>query len=150
MKNLKFRPKFDKLFLGTMVPTLILILGLLIMTAIWQSTGGWIVMAGTFLFTAYFFVSPFFGYVELRETAVFVKFGFFLRQEIPYESIRGIEIKRSIISDSMLSLKNAMEHVSIKHGRFDATSVSVVNNDELISEIEARIKAKIHQNNPNL
>ena len=135
---MRFKPKFDKLFLFIWIPCAVLILGLLILTAIDGSVGGWTILAFTALFVAYFLISPCFGYVELRETAVFIKFGFFLKKEIPYEKIRATEKKHTAIADSMLSLKNALDHVNIKYGSFDVTSVSVLDEDTMISELHAR------------
>ena len=136
---MRFKPKFDKLFLFIWIPCAVLILGLLILTAIDGSVGGWTIMTFTALFVAYFLVSPCFGYVELRETAVFIKFGFFLKKEIPYEKIRGTEKKHTAIADSMLSLKNALDHVEIKYNAYDTTTVSVDGNDEFIEELQKRI-----------
>lgn len=135
---MRFKPKFDKLFLWFAVLTMVPVFAALALTVAFQSTGGWIIMTATTLFAAYFFVSPCFGYVELRETAVFIKFGFFMKREIPYDKIRGIEKKHSAVADSMLSLKNALDHVNIKHGSFDVTSVSVSDEDTMISELHAR------------
>jgi hypothetical protein len=38
----------------------------------------------------------------------------------------------------MLSLKNALEHVNIKYNNFDIVSVSVVDNDGFIEELNTR------------
>ncbi len=135
MKNKRFLPKYDKLFHWIWIPTATLMLGLVILSFLFNE--GRITMLATAFFVAYFIVSPMFGYVELRETSVFVRFGFFLTREIPYETIRGVEKKRTAIADSMLALKNALEHVNIKHGSFDVTSVSVKDNDALMTEIRA-------------
>ena len=91
------------------------------------------------LITVYFLVTSLFGYVELRETGVFIKFGFFMKREIPYSSIRGLTKERKLYSDSMTSLKHSIEHVNIKYASFDMVSVSVITNDGLIDEINKRI-----------
>ena len=95
----------------------------------------------TFLFVAYFVLSPLFGYVELREDSLFIKFGFFLSREIPYSKIRRVERDRKFYSESMLSLKSALEHVNVGYGSFDVVTVSVLNNDELVRELELRCGA---------
>lgn len=138
MKNLRFYPKFDKLYLWITLTTAALMLLLLVLTGVFRSTGGLIVMACTTAFVGYFLISPCFGYVELREETVFIKFGFFLRREIPYARIRGIEKKRTAIADSMLSLKNALNHVNIKYASFDCVSISVKNEEKMIDEIKRR------------
>ena len=38
----------------------------------------------------------------------------------------------------MLSLKNAMDHVTVKYGSFDCTSVSIMDEDAMIEEIKKR------------
>ncbi len=40
----------------------------------------------------------------------------------------------------MLSLKNALEQVTIKYNKFDSVVVSVKDNDTFISELERRIQ----------
>lgn len=138
MKNLRFYPKFDKLYLWITLSTAALMLLLLVLTGVFRSTGGLIVMACAAAFVGYFLISPCFGYVELREETVFIKFGFFLKREIPYARIRGIEKKRTAIADSMLSLKNALNHVNIKYASFDCVSISVKNEEKMIDEIKRR------------
>jgi hypothetical protein len=98
------------------------------------------VMLPVDIFTFYFLFSSLFGFVELREKSVFIKFGFILKTEIPYSSIRGIAKDRKFYSDSMLSLKNALSHVNIKYNKFDLVTVSVKENDEFIEELTRRIK----------
>ena len=97
------------------------------------------IMVATDLFTLYFLVSPLFGYVELREETVYIKFGLLTDREIPYGKIRDVSHERKIYADSMIALKNSLEHVNIRYNRFDIASVSVVTNDELISELQKRI-----------
>jgi hypothetical protein len=92
------------------------------------------------LFVFYFLFSPLFGYVELREETLFIKFGFFLKREIPYAKIRAFSKERKLYSDSMLSLKNSVDHINIKYNTFDIISVSVVDNDSFVSEATARIE----------
>ena len=138
MEKKRFKPKFDKLYFGIAFPTAAFVLAVLVLTAIWKATGGWIIMACTAILVGYLLVFPCFGYVELREETVFIKFGFFLKREIPYARIRGIEKKRTAIADSMLSLKNAMDHVNIKYESFDCVSVSIRDEDGMIDEIKRR------------
>ena len=138
MKIQKFKPAFDKSFPIIWIPTLLLLAVGTVLAAL--EPIALFVIIPTDLFTIYFLVSPLFGYVELRESSVFVKFGLFAKREIPYSKIRGITKERKLYADSMMSLKNALEHVNIKHNTFDVTSVSVKDNDEFISAIEERIK----------
>ena len=136
MENKRFLPKCDKLFHCIWIPTAVLMLGLLVMSFI--TGAGWIITLLSTLFVAYFIISPLFGYVELREKSVFVKFGFFMKREIPYEKIRGVEKKRTVIADSMMSLKNAMDHVNIKYNSFDVISVSVKDEEAFVKDLKSR------------
>lgn len=92
----------------------------------------------TLLFVAYFAFSSLFGYVELRERSVFVKLGFFMKREIAYSDIRRVERERKLYSESMTSLKNALEHVNIRYGSFDVLTVSVVDNDAFAVALKKR------------
>ena len=83
-------------------------------------------------------ISQLTGYVELRESSMYVRFGFILRKNIPYNKIKEFNKERRIITYSYLSLKNALEHINIKYNKFDMITVSVVNNDDLIKELEER------------
>ena len=138
MEGKRYKPRFDKLYYLITGFTAAFTLLLLLIPLLEPSAGGWIVMGGTALFVAFFLISPLFGYVELREKTLFIRFGFFLRREIPYERVRGLEKKRGVIADSMVSLKNAMEHLNVKYNAFDCVSISVKNEDDLISEPKAR------------
>lgn len=137
MENKKYRPLFDRLYWSISIPTLLLVLVTTVLLGVLSSETLFI-MIPLSLFVSYFFVSPFFGYAELRETTLFIRFGFFLRKEIPYRQIREVRKERKFYSESMMSLKNAFEHVNIKYNAFDVTTVSVKDNDELMRELNAR------------
>lgn len=138
MENKRFKPKLDKLFWVILIPTSALMLGLTLITAFFYPAILFYT-APIDLFIAYFMVSPLFGYVELRESCVFIKFGFILKREIPYNKVRGAQKEKKMYSESMISLKNAIEHVNIKYNTFDIVTVSVKGNDELIAELSARL-----------
>ena len=65
-----------------------------------------------------------------------------MKKSIPYSKIRGIELERKWYSETMMSLKNSMDHVNIKYNSFDVTAVSVIDNEELVSELKKRILSK--------
>ena len=136
MNNLKYKPKVDKLFWIISLPTAVLLLALTVFAA--AAPLALVITIIADIFVVYFIVSPLFGYVELRENTIFVKFGLLLKREIPYSKIRGIEKARRWYSDSMMSLKNSLDHVNIKYNSFDVTTVSVVDNDSFIAELTAR------------
>ena len=136
LENKRYSPQIDKLVWWITAPTVALLVAVTVLSAF--APMSLFVMLPMDLFTLYFLVSPLFGYVELRGETVFVKFGLFMKREIPYSKIRGAEKVRKFYSDSILSLKNSFEHVNIRYNSFDMLSVSVVGNDELISDIEAR------------
>ena len=140
MENRIFKPRYDKVYLWTLLPTLALLAVGTIFAAF--ETAGLVIMLAVDVFSLYFFLSPLVGYVELRENAVFIKFGFFLKREIPYEKIRGFEKKRQFYSESMLALKSAMEHIDIKYNSFDVVSVSVTDNDGLLKALDERVAGR--------
>lgn len=137
MEKKRYLPLIDKLFFIVSIPTLILV-GAGVAISVY-SIPALMIMCAIALFVLYVLISPLFGYVELGERSLVIKYGFFLKKEIPYTSIRDITRERKFYSDSMLSLKNSLDHVNIKYNKFDITSVSVKNNDELIAELEKRI-----------
>ena len=137
MKNERYKPKVDKLFWWLFSITNGVLLAILVPTTIDAPTTLFINLP-IFLFTNYFFISSLFGYVELRERELFIKYGFFLKRSIPYAKIRSLQKERKFYTDSILSLKNAMEHVNIKYKSFDVTAVSVTDNDALIVAINEK------------
>ena len=136
----KFRPLVDKLFWIIFIPTMLLLIAATVIAA----------FAPTALFIAlpidviviYLLIAPLFGYVELREKSVYIKYGLILKKEIPYSKIRGVAKERKAYSDSMVSLKNALEHVNIKYNTFDVASVSVKESETFITELEGRISTQ--------
>jgi hypothetical protein len=139
MENNKFKPGIDRMFWIILIFTSVLMLPLTVIPSIFYSPMLFFMIAID-IFVAYFLISPLFGYVELREKAVFIKFGFILKREIPYGKIRSLEKCRKLYSDSMVSLKNKIEHVNIKYNTFDVVSVSLQNNDAFIEELNLRIQ----------
>ena len=140
MTPLRFKPLIDKLFFIVFVPTLSLTLAACIVPAFFSPTTLFVSLP-VFLFVLYFVISPLFGYAELREDGLFIKYGLILKKHIPYENIRSAEKTRKFYSDSMLYLKNSFEHVNIKYNRFDVTAVSVKSNDEFVEKLlEAKAK----------
>ena len=137
MENRKFKPLIDKLFWFIWVPTSVLMLAVTAISVFAPITLLLLIPIDVFVF--YFLISSLVGYVELREDTVFNKFGFILKREIPYKKIRGLVKERKFYSESMLSLKNSLDHVNIKYNTYDVLTVSVIDNDELISEIEKRM-----------
>lgn len=137
MEKKRYLPLIDKLFFIVSIPTLILV-GAGVAISVY-SIPALMIMCAIALFVLYVLISPLFGYVELGESSLVIKYGFFLKKEISYTSIRDITRERKFYSDSMLSLKNSLDHVNIKYNKFDITSVSVKNNDEFIAELEKRI-----------
>lgn len=135
----KFKPLVDKLYYIIMIPTVTLLVVLTAVAAI--SPVSLLASIPVDLFVIWFFVSPLFGYVELRENSLYIKYGLILKKEIPYDKIVRVEKERRFYSESMMSLKNALEHVNIRYNRYDLTCVSVVGNDELIEEIDRRIRS---------
>ena len=140
MENKIFKPKIDKLFWIILVITSVIMLALTALSFVpeWNALA-FVITALSDIFIVYFLISPLFGYVEMRERTLFIKFGFILKREIPYEKIRKLKVGRGIYSESMLSLKNSLEHVNIYYNSYDVATVSVKNSDRFIEELKARI-----------
>ena len=136
-----YKPLVGELFWWITIPTVVFMIGMTVGLAIFFPPS-LLYMIPTCLLIAYFLVTPLFGYVELRESSIFIRFGFFMTREISYDRVRGVVKARKFYSDSMVSLKNSMEHVNIKYDKFDMASVSVIDNDDLINEIEKRISVR--------
>ena len=133
----RFKPHVDKLFWIILIPSAAIIIAMTAIAAF--SPLALIITVAVDLIVVYFIISPLFGYVELREKSLYIKYGLILKKEIPYERIRGTSKERKFYSDSMVSLKNAFEHVNIKYNTFDIATISVVDNETFIKELEDKI-----------
>ena len=134
----KYKPLVDKLYWIVALP----LLSIMAAATVFGAFTSPIVFALLLVMDAaiiYLLLSPLFGYVLLCEREIVIRFGFILKKRIPYDKIRKTEKVRRFYSDSMLSLKNATEHVNIRYNSFDVVSVSVVGNDDLIAEISTRV-----------
>ena len=140
MKENRYYPLVDKLFYCIAIPTNVLFLAVLI-PMIMLAPEGVAILIPTVMLVDYFLISPLFGCVELRENTLLIKYGFFLKKEIPYDKIRSIKKKRSIISESMMSLKNALDHIEIRYDKFDITIVSLKDTDNFIEEIDKKLSS---------
>ena len=140
MTTIVYKPKIDRYYYLIYIPTNVLMLAGTCLAL--GSLFALIVMLLSDILVLYFTLSPLFGRVELREDTLFIKFGFFLTREIPYARIREIKKERRIYTDTMLSLKNSLEHITIKYNVYDVTAVSVRDNDEFILSLEERISKK--------
>lgn len=138
MTNLKFKPLIDRSFFIIWLPTLMLLAAATVIS--FSSPVALLIMLATDVFVIYFLFSSLFAYAELREDSLYIKFGFILKREIPYSSIRELKKERKIIAETMLSLKNALDHVTVKYNKFDNVAVSVKDNDTFISELKKRIQ----------
>ena len=136
---MKFRPRVDKYYLWIAIPTEIFLIVMTVMTLVHFTLFGLIVMLIALALSSFFILAPiFFGYAELRDDELFVDFGVFIKRSIPYSRIRAIEKKRRFYSESMLSLKCAIDHVDIKYNRFDVLSLSLCNEDKFIAELNKK------------
>ena len=137
METKRYKPLIDKLYWIITLPTVALMLILTVITAIFHPPVLWI-MVPSDLFVGYFLICSLFGYVEFREKTLFIRYGFFMTKEIPYEKIRGMEKCRKWYADGMMALKHSLDHVNIKYNTFDVTTVSVKDNDAFIREWQSR------------
>ena len=137
--DIRYKPKVDRLYFIICIPTNVLCLGAMLFPIIFGDLLTLFVTVPVLLFVNYFLISPLFGYVELRCDSLLIKYGFFLKKEIKYSKIRELQCERRFYSESMMSLKNAYEHVNIKYNSFDVTTVSVSDNQAFIEEAEKRM-----------
>ena len=84
----RYKPLVDRLYWIIAIPTNILCISIVLIPSI-LSSGALFVSLGTLLFINYFLISPLFGYVELRENEIFIKYGLFLKRSIEYKKIRA-------------------------------------------------------------
>ena len=133
---MRFKPLVDKLFWIVFIPTMAFMLAMTVASAFQPFM--LLFMLPVDLLVLYFFISPLFGYVELRDTSVFIKYGFIMKREIEYSKIRGLVRERKFYSNSMMCLKSALDHIDIKYNTFDVTTVSVVGNDSLYQELNIK------------
>ena len=134
----KYMPKIDRLFWSLFIPTNLFCILVLVIPSIFDPQVLFITLP-IFLFVNYFFISSLFGYAELRENELFIKYGFFMKKSIPYDKIRSLEKQRRFYSHSMLSLKNAYDHIDIKYNFYDLTTVSLKDEDAFVAELSERI-----------
>jgi hypothetical protein len=138
MQAKRYSPKIDKRYFLIAVPTLVLCAGLTVVAAFAPTALFAVVPVD--LLVLYFMISPLFGYAELREESLYVRYGLILKRDIPYSAIRGAVKERKFHSDSMLSLKNAFEHITVKYNKFDLTVVSITDNDTFLAELKQRCR----------
>ena len=137
MENKVYKPLFDKSFYIIWIPTLLLLAVATFISA--SAVVALLILIAADVFTLYFLFSSLFAYAELRENSLYIKFGFIIKREIPYSSIRGVKKEHKIIAETIFSIKNALDHVVIKYNKFDAVTVSVKENDSFISALEERM-----------
>ena len=137
---LRFKPQFDRFYKTVLILTSVFVLGVISVVSFFAPESLF-VMIPSAAFVAYFILSSLVCYVELREKTCFIKFGFFTKREIEYSKITSVQMARGFYSESMLAVKNSIEHVNLWCGRFSATTVSVVDNPAFVRELEARIAA---------
>ena len=136
MENKKYRPCFDKLFWWSVIPTVAIMIAMTVVSAF--APISLLITIPIDIFVAYVLVSPLFGYVELRESTVYIKFGLILKKEIPYNKIRKLQKDRRFYSESIIALKNALDHVNIRYNSYDVVTVSVEDMDSCIDDLNAR------------
>ena len=134
MGNKRYRPKVGGLYFAIFLPTLALILAVTVLAAIYDPFS-LAVTVTVFLLILYFAVSPLFGYAELREESLYIRYGFFMKVDIPYSKIHSVKRARRLISYSTVSLKCDVEHIEIRYGIFDETTISLVDSEEFVAEL---------------
>lgn len=142
METKRYSPNFDRFYrLAIVLPTELVMLALTVTMAILEPTSLFYDIP-VLLFVNYFVISPMTGYVELREEGLYIRFGFFMKREIPYAKVRGIAKEHKFYADSMLALKGSLDHINVKYNKFDLVSISIKNTDEFIAELSERCGIK--------
>ena len=136
MEARRYTPLTDSLFWIIFIPTVSVLIA--VSAVCFAAPKALFVIVPVDLFTLYFLLSPLFGYAELRDKCLFIKYGFFMKREIPYGKIRAVEKERKFYCESMLALKNSFEHINVRYNAYDLTVLSVRDNDVFISELNAR------------
>ena len=137
MESKRYNPLIDKFYYVFATITFAIVASPVLICGIVAPTTLFITIP-ILLFSLYFLITPLTGFVELRESTLYIRYGFIMTKEIAYTKIRSIEKDRTAISPSLVSLKNALEHVNIKFNTFDITTVSVKDNDSFIEELKKR------------
>ena len=138
MNTKRYRPLIDWTFWLILIPTMLLLIVATVFAAL-EPTALFIILPVD-LFSLYFLVSPLFGYVELREDTLFIRYGLMLKKEIPYAKIRKVERDKKFYSESMTALKLSLDHVNVKYNSFDVTTVSVKDNEGFMNDLNGLIK----------
>ena len=138
----RYKPLVDKLFYCLSLATLIIVLTPTVVCGI-LAPSTLLIMLPILIFTAYFFVSPLCGYVELRDDGLYIKYGFIMSRTIPYAKIRRIERERTVISPAILSIKNALDHINIRYNTFDITTVSLKDSESFLRELNERCDGRL-------
>ena len=142
MNKKKYKPLIDKYFYCIWIPLSILLITFTVFSI--AELPALLIMLATDIFTFYFMFSSLLGYCQLRENTLYVKFGFILKREIKYEDILELKKERGVMTYTMLSLKNALDHITIKYNKYDLIAISIKNQEEFILELEKKIaKAKL-------
>ena len=128
-----YKPKIDKLYYMIFIPTLLLVIASCVLSL--AAPIALIITLSIAITVILLMISPLLGYAELREDTLFIRYGFYIKREIPYSKIRAIKTERKWYSESMISLKYAMDHLIIKYNSFENTTISLENEAEFIDEL---------------
>ncbi len=139
---MKFKAKLDIVYIVIYVIVGIVMLAPSIVSLITKDYITALICLIPFILILFMIISMVCGYARLDDDCLFIKYGFVFKRSIPYEKIRSYELQRKFYCESLLSLKNAMEHVEIKYNKFDNTCVSVRDNIVFLEQLHKRIEEK--------
>lgn len=135
---MKYKAEIGSFFIITLAIVSLLVLFPLIISIIVMNTTAIIISAVFFVIMEAVLISPIFGYVKLEENALYIRYGLIFRKRIPYDKIVSLEKEHKLYSESIISLKTAIEHIKIKYNTYDNTTVSIRNMDQFIGEVNQR------------
>ena len=143
MKDKIYKPLIDKYFYYIWTPITIL-LAICTYISLFEVTS-FFIMVSTDIFTFYFMISSLIGYCKFKEETLYIRFGFILKIEINYKDIIEIKKERGVMTYTMLSLKNALDHITIKYNKYDFVTVSVKDNDKFIKDLKSKMNSKTNE-----
>ena len=83
----RYKPLIDRTYVTMMIIIFVILTVMTVIAAF--SPVALLIVVPIYLLVVYHLISPFFGYVELRENSLYVRYGLFMKKEIPYSKIRA-------------------------------------------------------------
>ena len=138
MENKRYKPIKRTMYYLIRVPLLV---AMAVATAISSTEPiALLIMLPTDALVVYFLLSELMAYAELQDEGVFIRFGFFAKQFIPYDSVYGCEKVEKWYADSTntFAIKTAVEHINLKYDKWRTLSLSIEDADGFMMALETK------------